>query len=250
MAKLAKLQISCRNTECDKGLHCYRQTKTEAVRAVHRLRGGKAGGVSAESRANSSRSKSQVPNSEGEAKLEVGPIRYCKECGVELVDWNRVHRRNLRDIEHTFDALRTEWIRHHFWHRDIDKLAVEYAFKKGRRKLRKSLESRLRSSIGRPAVPIWDGRQTPFGQEPLGRNILFFAQHATATCCRECVEGWHDIPRDRALEESEISYLTGLAMRYIVDRLPQLPEHGGTAPQEGSPSKSLKMSKPPRASSR
>jgi len=37
-----------------------------------------------------------------------------------------------------------------------------------------------------PAYPPNDGKQTPYGNHP-----VFVAQHATATCCRGCIEKWH-----------------------------------------------------------
>ena len=39
-----------------------------------------------------------------------------------------------------------------------------------------------------PAAPEKDGRQTPYRGHP-----AFVAQHATATCCRMCLERWHEI---------------------------------------------------------
>lgn len=40
-----------------------------------------------------------------------------------------------------------------------------------------------------PAEPRNDGKQTPYRGHP-----MFVAQHATATCCRTCLERWHGIP--------------------------------------------------------
>ncbi len=40
-----------------------------------------------------------------------------------------------------------------------------------------------------PARPANDGKQTPFSGHP-----VFVAQHATATCCRNCLSKWHGIP--------------------------------------------------------
>ena len=37
-----------------------------------------------------------------------------------------------------------------------------------------------------PAYPTNDGKQTPMRKHP-----VFVAQHATATCCRGCLEKWH-----------------------------------------------------------
>jgi hypothetical protein len=43
-----------------------------------------------------------------------------------------------------------------------------------------------------PANPANDGKQTPMRNHP-----IFIAQHATATCCRGCLEKWHGIPWGR-----------------------------------------------------
>jgi hypothetical protein len=52
-----------------------------------------------------------------------------------------------------------------------------------------------------PADPVNDGRQTPMRGHP-----AFVAQHATALCCRGCLEKWHGIPRGRPLTDTEIDY--------------------------------------------
>ena len=44
------------------------------------------------------------------------------------------------------------------------------------------------------ANPTNDGRQTPMRNHP-----IFIAQHATGTCCRNCLEKWHHIPKGRPL---------------------------------------------------
>lgn len=49
-----------------------------------------------------------------------------------------------------------------------------------------------------PAAPANDGRQTPWRGHP-----IFVAQHATACCCRGCLEKWHAIPRGRELTPEE-----------------------------------------------
>ena len=45
-----------------------------------------------------------------------------------------------------------------------------------------------------PAEPPNDGKQTPRNGHP-----VFVAQHATATCCRKCLEKWHYIERGTPL---------------------------------------------------
>ena len=53
-----------------------------------------------------------------------------------------------------------------------------------------------------PASPAKDGKQTPWHNHP-----VFVAQHATATCCRGCLQKWHQIPRGRALTAEEQQYI-------------------------------------------
>ena len=53
-----------------------------------------------------------------------------------------------------------------------------------------------------PAEPANDGKQTPFRHHP-----VFIAQHATATCCRGCLEQWHSIRKGRALTLEEKEYI-------------------------------------------
>ena len=61
-----------------------------------------------------------------------------------------------------------------------------------------------------PRFPINDGRQTPMKNHP-----VFIAQHATATCCRNCIRKWHNIPKGRALTGVEIDYIVCLVMEWI-----------------------------------
>jgi hypothetical protein len=53
-----------------------------------------------------------------------------------------------------------------------------------------------------PAEPANDGKQTPFRHHP-----VFIAQHATATCCRGCLEQWHSIQKGRPLTQKEKEYI-------------------------------------------
>ncbi len=62
---------------------------------------------------------------------------------------------------------------------------------------RQFVESRLAE-----AEPANDGKQTPMRNHP-----VFVAQHATATCCRGCLEKWHRIDKGRPLNPQEIDYI-------------------------------------------
>jgi len=55
--------------------------------------------------------------------------------------------------------------------------------------------------------PTNDGKHTPMRGHP-----LFIAQHATAACCRRCLQKWHGIEKGRALNPEEIEYVVALIM--------------------------------------
>lgn len=58
--------------------------------------------------------------------------------------------------------------------------------------------------------PENDGKQTPMKGHP-----VFIAQHATACCCRSCLEKWHHIPAGKALTEKEQAYIVDVLMDWI-----------------------------------
>jgi hypothetical protein len=102
------LKLRCTSADCEKELHCFRATK-----------------------------KLRDENQSGR----------CRYCGADLIDWDRVHRRDVDDIDFTFESLRRELIRHHFWHVVIDQKAVNHALRKGRKRLLEAAESRIRQSV-------------------------------------------------------------------------------------------------------
>lgn len=61
-----------------------------------------------------------------------------------------------------------------------------------------------------PAEPVNDGKQTLMRGHP-----VFIAQHATATCCRGCIEKWHKFSQHRELSKSEQEYLVSVIMEWI-----------------------------------
>jgi hypothetical protein len=48
---------------------------------------------------------------------------------------------------------------------------------------------------------------------------VFIAQHATATCCRKCIQKWHGIEKGRAPNEKVVDYVEALIMGWIVNQL-------------------------------
>lgn len=61
-----------------------------------------------------------------------------------------------------------------------------------------------------PALIANDGKQTPFRGHP-----VFVAQHATACCCRGCLQKWHLIPAGRALRADEQEYVLQVLMHWL-----------------------------------
>jgi hypothetical protein len=97
---------------------------------------------------------------------------------------------------------------------------MNYARRKGRVALHERTARVLAQAIGSPQHPR-QGRQTPFTTD----NPIHYAQHATATCCRRCLEEWHGIPPNTVLSPQTLEYLTALATRFLDYRLPDLADH-------------------------
>ena len=81
--------------------------------------------------------------------------------------------------------------------------------KKGMEVIRCHAEDFVRTKLA-PAHPVNDGRQTPMRTHP-----VFKAMHATACCCRGCLNKWYRVPMDRELTESEQVRVVNLLMAWI-----------------------------------
>jgi hypothetical protein len=140
----------------------------------------------------------------------------CGLCGKDEIDWGRLHRRDLADVAYAGAQLKTDRFRYKRWAKDLDEKALRHAARKGLTGLEEAARKRIKASVG-PAEPFRDGNQTPFKG-----NIIYYGQHATATCCRKCIEVWHGIPKGRDLTEKETDYLVAVLMEYISFKLPAL----------------------------
>lgn len=61
-----------------------------------------------------------------------------------------------------------------------------------------------------PAQPVNDGKQTPWKGHP-----VFVAQHATATCCRGCLQKWHGINKNQPLTTAQQQYIVTVIMYWL-----------------------------------
>jgi hypothetical protein len=147
--------------------------------------------------------------------------RACAVCHQALVDWHRVHRLAVNEINYLFDQLPREAVRAKWWTEPLD-AAAEAALVRLRARggVRERIERRLVQSLNRlyrqpngRLTPFRDGRQTPYTG-----NVLYYAQHATATCCRRCVACWHGISEGREITPVELAYLVQLVLAYLEKR--------------------------------
>ncbi len=90
---------------------------------------------------------------------------------------------------------------------------LEYIKDKGLEKIKSHAEDFIRDRVA-PAEPVNDGKQTPMRGHP-----VFIAQHATATCCRGCIEKWHKFPQHRELTKTEQEYLVSVIMEWIKQQI-------------------------------
>ncbi len=144
----------------------------------------------------------------------------CVDCGARLIDWKRLDKRNLKDIEYTVNCLKYELFRLTYWEKSITDEMESVSKKKGLLELRKEIKKRIIRDINKPHKDNpWDGRQTPRESK---NKIVFYAQHATGTCCRKCIEEWHGINRDTILSEEQIDYLIEIILYYIRKKIPSI----------------------------
>jgi hypothetical protein len=168
--------------------------------------------------------------------IAAGKEGECLACHEKILDFSVTRKRDLSDVQNTFALMKKEYVRHWFWTSPLNEKARDRAMRKGRAGTEAEMEKRLRTAVG-PAQPFHDGFQTPL-HDP--KNVVYWAQHATASCCRRCMEYWHGIERGHELTEEEIGYLKTLAMRFIDEKLPEL--GGGTNNKAGGSSSSSSSS--------
>ena len=120
----------------------------------------------------------------------------------------------MRDLDEIFAALARSRFRSRFHLRAAER-AYLYSWGVGEilAHARQFIEQRLA-----PANPANDGRQTPMHGHP-----VFLAQHATATCCRSCLNKWHRIAMGHALSAEEVDHILAAIERWLRRECPDVP---------------------------
>lgn len=91
----------------------------------------------------------------------------------------------------------------------LRKKEIEYIDKLGLEEIKKQAYEIINKRI-KPEIIENDGKQTPMKNHP-----VFIGQHATATCCRECIEKWHHIKKNKELTDHEIDFIATLIIEWI-----------------------------------
>lgn len=112
----------------------------------------------------------------------------------------------MRDLDELFAALAKSAFRRSLRLKGKD---LAYLHSKGLPVMLAHAEDFIISRLA-PAVIPNDGKQTPYRGHP-----VFVAQHATACCCRGCLEKWHRIPQGQALTPQEADYVLSVLERWL-----------------------------------
>jgi hypothetical protein len=114
----------------------------------------------------------------------------------------------MRDLDELFAALETSDFRRR---QKLDAKDRSYLASRGLETVLAHAADFVAKRLA-PAEPRNDGKQTPWRGHP-----VFTAQHATATCCRGCLEKWHGIERGRELTGEEVAYVVAVLGRWLAE---------------------------------
>ena len=115
----------------------------------------------------------------------------------------------MRDLDELFAALARSTFRAGF---KLNSKDMAYLQQKGLSTVLDHAEDFIQNRLA-PAVMENDGKQTPMRGHP-----VFVAQHATACCCRGCLQKWHQIPQGRQLTLAEQAYIVVVLERWLREK--------------------------------
>ena len=116
----------------------------------------------------------------------------------------------MQTIEQALDKLERSKFRSSF---HLTKKEKQYLEDKGMETVRRHAADFVKMKLA-PAEPLNDGKQTPMHGHP-----AFKAMHATACCCRSCLNKWYRVPMHRELTESEQERIVNLLMAWIEEEM-------------------------------
>lgn len=167
-------KLSCSMHDCDNNMHSFHTTKTLQKKGVEK--------------------------------------GCCHNCKSTFVDWERVYKKDISDIDYLENAFKLEMFRNVYWNMKKPSLdMVNKIRNKTPNQLSEQIQRKLRTTLSKPRNQnVYDGRQTSFADD-----LILWAQHATGTCCRKCLEQWYDIDANSELSLSDYDYLEQVVTHYI-----------------------------------
>ena len=114
--------------------------------------------------------------------------------------------KNMQTIKQALEKLDHSGFRSSF---HLTKKDKTYIKEKGMEKIRSHARDFVRMKLA-AAEPDNDGKQTPMHGHP-----VFKAMHATACCCRGCLNRWYSVPLHRQLSDDQQERIVNLLMAWI-----------------------------------
>ena len=139
-------------------------------------------------------------------RIDLGYAGYRWQCTLMKQFENHLSE-NMNDrIKKSLNSLKKSSFRSKF---KLSQKDQDYIATKGLETIKEHAFQFVNSRVA-PEYPKNDGKQTPMKGHP-----VFIAQHATATCCRGCIQKWHGIEKGRALNDAEVDFVLALIMGWI-----------------------------------
>ncbi len=110
------------------------------------------------------------------------------------------------NLDQLFEKLSNSKFRSHF---HLSQKDIDYIKSKGLDTIKLHAIDFIKKREAPAYIPN-DGKQTPLKGHP-----VFIAQHATGTCCRECMRKWHKIQPNKELSQEEQDYIVEVIMTWI-----------------------------------
>lgn len=111
-----------------------------------------------------------------------------------------------REMEALFSRLARSAFRSRF---KLDEKDRQLIARKGMDVIRSHASDFVAKRLAPADIPN-DGKQTPMRGHP-----VFKAQHATACCCRQCLQKWHGIKPGVPLTAEQQAYIVDVLMEWI-----------------------------------
>ena len=112
----------------------------------------------------------------------------------------------MQSIEQALGKLNRSSFRSRFHLSEKDR---QYIAEKGMDTIRSHAADFVEKKISE-ADPVDDGKQTPMKGHP-----VFKAMHATACCCRGCLNKWYKVPLHQPLTSQQQEKIVNLLMAWI-----------------------------------